>query len=132
MALSFAYAELAIALATQGNGSEASELAHKALARCEVGDCPGEVAALRALALAAAPDWSGALAHAEEAIRRSVVKRSRREEAMSRLTRASTLDAAGQRAAACAEAQAVLLEFQAMDMPWHLARADALAKAPAH
>jgi class 3 adenylate cyclase/tetratricopeptide (TPR) repeat protein len=132
MALSFAYAELAIALATQGNGSEASELAHKALARCEVGDCPGEIAALRALALATAPDWSSALGHADEAIRRSVAKRSRREEAMSRLARASILDAAGRQAAARAEAQGLLLEFQAMDMPWHLARADALARPATH
>jgi class 3 adenylate cyclase/tetratricopeptide (TPR) repeat protein len=126
MALSVTFAELAAALAQTGNAPEAAALAQRSLARCEVGDCPGEVAAYRALALSAAPDWSRALEYGDEAIRQAVAKRSRREEAVSRLARAHTLILAGERAPACAAASQLIVEFEAMDMPWYLAQGHAI------
>jgi hypothetical protein len=127
MALSVTYAELALAVARTGSAPEAAALAHRALARCEVGDCPGEVAAYRALALAAAPDWSRVLEYTDQAIARAAAKRSRREEGVSRLARAQALCAAGDRAAAATTALDVMGEFAAMQMQWHLAEARAIA-----
>jgi class 3 adenylate cyclase/tetratricopeptide (TPR) repeat protein len=126
MALSVAYAELSVALARTGVPDEAVAVARKALGRCEVGDCPGEVAAHRALALAAAPDWPRMLECAEEAVRLAHAKGSRREEAVSELARAEALRAAGKTAAALAAATRASAEFEAMGMHWYLALARAI------
>ncbi len=128
MALSVTLAELAGALAHAGNPSEAALLAQRSLARRDVGDCPGEIGAYRALALSAAPDRSRMLEYAEQAIERAVAKRSRREEAVSRLVRAQLLAVAGDPASARAAAARLVTEFEAMDMPWYAAKARAIAE----
>ena len=130
MALSVAYAELAIALARSGSADEASALAGKALARCEVGDCPGEVAALRALAWAAVPEWSNAVRYIDEATRRAAAKDSRREQTVTHLTRAQLLHAAGDLMRAAEVAAPLVVEFEEMGMRWHLAQARATAASP--
>jgi hypothetical protein len=123
MALSVTLAELARTLAQTGNTSEAVQLARRALSRCDVGDCPGEIGAYRALAMAAAPDRPQMLEYADQAIRHAAAKHSRREEAVSRLVRAQIL--AGE-PASVPEASRLVVEFEAMSMPWFAAQARAI------
>ncbi len=123
---------LAEALAFGGRVDEAVSVAHRALARAEVGDRIGEIQAHRALGIARMrgpePQLAEARAHLETGVKLAEVRGAMRETAVTRLQLAEVLARDGDAEAAhsvLAQATAALRTFA---MHWYVAQADKLER----
>ena len=133
LTLSWNQACLAEGLALAGRFVDARIHAWRALERAEARDLLGEVAAHRALGLAEAGGggtWPMARACFERAVAASVRKGSPRDEAVTRFRGASVALRFGERALAHEWLTAAIDQFSAMDMPWYVTEARALADSP--
>jgi class 3 adenylate cyclase/tetratricopeptide (TPR) repeat protein len=125
--LSFNYAHLADALVSAGQPGEARDFALRALRRAEEKDRIGETTAHRTLARTAAlfPDIDEK-AQLDAALAAGERRGSRREAAMTELLIGAQRLAAGDRVAAAAYLRKAKASFDAMEMRWYGARAQAL------
>jgi class 3 adenylate cyclase/tetratricopeptide (TPR) repeat protein len=130
LTLSWNHACLAEGLALAGRFVDARIHAWRALERAEARDLLGEVGAHRALGLAEAGDggtWPMARACFDRARAASARKQSPRDEAVTLFRGASVAFRFGERALACDWLVGAIGQFSAMDMPWYVAQAHALA-----
>ncbi|MDH5672777.1 MAG: AAA family ATPase [Myxococcales bacterium] len=121
---SFTLSCLAEAAASIGDLECARDAAERALARRKLRDRLGETAALRALARIGHREHPGSVAVAaqlDSAMVSAQSRRSRRDQAVTRLLQAELM-AAGD-AHAEARARKALSEFEALDMQWHAEQA---------
>ena len=130
--LSLKYAWLAEIQALAGRGEEGSESGRKALEVLQFGEKWGEVAAHRALAMAAAHtsplDWERCDSHITESRRLARERSARPDMALTHLRYAEILHKKGDLDAAREQLDQATALFGEMEMTWWLEQAEALEK----